>query len=247
MSIYGKLAGAAAGLYMGGPLGALLGSIAGHYFIDKELPFDPDKKPEDQVAFSIGIIALSAKMAKADGVVTRDEITAFRQIFKVPPEDSKNVGRLFDRAKQSVAGFEAYAGQLAGLFNGRLEVLEDVVDGLFHIAKADGVLHPAELSYLENVATIFGFSSDDFIRIKARHMEPDQRDPYVMLGVSRDESSKYIKHTYRKLVAQNHPDKLMARGVPEEAIVIANEKLAAINSAYDEIVKERGSMERGNK
>ncbi len=240
MSIYGKLAGAAAGLYMGGPLGALLGSIAGHYFIDKELPFDPDKKPEDQVAFSIGIIALSAKMAKADGVVTKDEITAFRQIFKVPPEDSKNVGRLFDRAKQSVAGFEAYAGQLAGLFNGRLEVLEDVVDGLFHIAKADGVLHPAELSYLENVATIFGFSADDFIRIKARHMELDQRDPYVTLGVSRDESSKYIKHTYRQLVTQNHPDKLMARGVPEEAIMIATEKLAAINAAYDEIVKERG-------
>jgi len=179
-------------------------------------------------------------MAKADGVVTRDEITAFRQIFKVPPEDSKNVGRLFDRAKQSVAGFEAYAGQLAGLFNGRLEVLEDVVDGLFHIAKADGVLHPSELSYLENVATIFGFSSDDFIRIKARHMELDQRDPYVTLGVSREESAEYIKHTYRKLVAANHPDKLMARGVPEEAIMIATEKLAAINSAYDVIVKERG-------
>jgi len=240
MSIYGKLAGAAAGLYMGGPLGALLGSIAGHYFIDKELPYDPDKKPEDQVAFSIGIIALSAKMAKADGVVTRDEITAFKQIFKVPPEDAKNVGRLFDLAKQSVAGFEAYAGQLAGLFNGRMEVLEDVVDGLFHIAKADGVLHPAELSYLENVATIFGFSADDFIRIKARHMELDQRDPYVTLGVTRDDTSTHIRQTYRKLVAKNHPDKLMARGVPEEAIVIANEKLAAINSAYDEIAKERG-------
>lgn len=240
MSIYGKLAGAAAGLYMGGPLGALLGSIAGHYFVDKELPFDPDKKPEDQVAFSIGIIALSAKMAKADGLVTRDEIDAFRHIFKVPPEDAKNVGRLFDLAKKSVSGFEAYAGQLAGLFNGRLEVLEDVVDGLFHIAKADGVLHPAELIYLENVAVIFGFSHEDFIRIKARHMAQDQRDPYVTLGVSRDESSEYIKHTYRKLVAKNHPDKLIARGVPEEAIVIANDKLAAINSAYDEIVKERG-------
>ncbi len=239
MSIYGKLAGAAAGLYMGGPLGALLGSIAGHYFIDKELPYDPEKNPEDQVAFSIGIIALSAKMAKADGVVTHDEIAAFKQIFKVPTEDSKNVGRLFDRAKQSVAGFEAYAGQLAGLFDGRLEVLEDVVDGLFHIAKADGVLHPAELSYLESVATIFGFSAEDFLRIKSRHMEMDKRDPYVTLGVSREESSKYIKLTYRKLVAENHPDKLIARGVPEEAIVIANEKLAAINAAYDEIVKER--------
>lgn len=240
MSIYGKLAGAAAGLYIGGPLGALLGSIAGHYFLDKEVPFDPEKRPEDQVAFSIGIIALSAKMAKADGVVTRDEIDAFRQIFKVPPEEAKNVGRLFDMAKKSVAGYEAYAGQLAGLFNGRLEVLEDVVDGLFHIAKADGVLHPAELSYLESVATIFGFSSDDFIRIKTRHMDLDERDPYVTLGVSREDTSSYIKLKYRKLVTENHPDKLMARGVPEEAIVIANDKLAAINSAYDVIAKERG-------
>ncbi len=240
MSIYGKLAGAAAGLYLGGPLGALLGSIAGHYFIDKELPYDPDKKPEDQVAFSIGIIALSAKMAKADGVVTRDEVEAFKQIFQVPPDDAKNVGRLFNLAKQSVAGFEAYAGQLAGLFNGRMDVLEDVVDGLFHIAKADGVLHPAELSYLENVATVFGFSARDFGRIKARHMEADKRDPYVALGVAREDSLATIKTKYRKLVAENHPDKLIARGVPEEAVVIANGKLAAINAAYDEIARERG-------
>ncbi len=237
MSIWGKLGGAAAGFAFGGPLGALAGAIAGHMLDRQTEGESPAKK---QVAFTIGVIALGAKMAKADGVVTRDEVEAFKQVFQIPPHEMKNVARVFDLAKTDVAGFEAYAGQLASLFSDSPQTLESVVDGLFHIAKADGVLHPNELVFLNSVAHIFGFSEAVFARIQARHMGPDKGDPYEILGVDRSRSDAEIKSTYRKLVVENHPDKMIAQGMPEEFIKIATEKLARINEAYDRIEQERG-------
>ncbi len=237
MSIWGKIGGAAAGFALGGPLGALIGAVAGH-LVDK-LDTTSISASRDEVAFTIGVIALGAKMAKADGVVTRDEVNAFKQVFQVPDSEIRNVARLFDQAKQDVAGFEAYAGQLARLFRDRRQTLENVLDGLFHIAKADGVLHPNEQEFLQAVAGIFGFDADDFARIMARHMGPDQGDPYVILGLERSASDEEIKKTYRQLVRENHPDKLIAQGMPEEFIRIANEKLARINEAFDRIEKER--------
>jgi len=244
MSIWGKLVGAAAGLTLGGPLGALVGAIAGHYALDRNTgggqPRQAGDHAERQVAFTIGVIALGAKMAKADGRVTRDEVTAFRQIFHVPPAEKENVARVFNLAKQDVAGFEAYAAQLAQLFGSGSEILEDVLDGLFHIAKADGVVHPSERAFLEQVARRFGFSGESFERICARHIEPDEGDPYVVLGLPREVDNEALKRAYRKLVRENHPDRMIARGVPEEFVAIANERLARINVAYDRIQLERG-------
>jgi len=217
-------------------LGALVGALAGH-LVDRRDTSAPGRR--DEIAFTIGVIALGAKMAKADGVVTRDEVDAFKQVFQVPDSEIKNVARLFDLAKKDVAGFEAYASQLAGLFKDRMHTLESVLDGLFHIAKADGVLHPSELEFLEAVAGIFGLDADAFSHIKARHMGPDQADPYVVLGVERGASNDEVKKTYRQLVRENHPDKLIAEGMPEEFIRIATEKLASINEAYDTIARER--------
>jgi len=208
--------------------------------------FSPDPKAADLREAAapdrtrmIAVIALGAKMAKADGQVTADEVAAFREVFTVPPEDVKNVARVFNLAKKDVRGFEAYAQQMAKLFADDSQVLEDVMDGLFHIAKADGVLHDGEADYLMRVAAIFGFDEAGYNRIKARHFH-DTADPYVVLGISRDWENAAIRKHYRKLVAENHPDRLIARGVPEEFIAIANEKLAAINAAYDQIEKERG-------
>ena len=129
------MAGAAAGLAIGGPIGALLGGVAGHYVIDRDE--EQDGPAENQVAFTVGVIALGAKMAKADGVVTIDEVNAFKEVFKVPDGEMKNVARVFNLAKQDVAGYEAYAEQLAAMFKGNRKLLEDVLEGLFHIAKAD--------------------------------------------------------------------------------------------------------------
>jgi DnaJ like chaperone protein len=242
MSIWGKLVGAAAGMAIGGPIGALVGAFAGHLTFDRSRGQGKSEaaEPEEDVAFTIGVIALGAKMAKADGVVTKDEIDAFKDVFIIAPEDMSSVSKVFNLAKRDVAGYDAYARQLASLFKDKPEALEDVMDGLFHIAKADNVVADSELEYLRSVADIFGFSADDFGRIQARHMEPEKTDPYVVLGLERSATDDEIKRSYRRLVRDNHPDKLIARGVPAEAVEIANRKVAAINAAYDQIEKERG-------
>ncbi len=231
MSIWGKLTGAAASI--GGPIGALLSRL-GHLAIDRG-----GSGHDKQVAFTVCVIALGAKMAKADGIVTRDEIEAFKEVFRVPPGEEHNVARLFNLAKQDVAGFESYARQLDRLFHDNRELLTDVMDGLFHIAVADGRLHPNEERFLAQVATEFGFSGREFLRIKGRHFKCEMYDPYNILHASPKVSDAELKLLYHKLVAQNHPDMLIARGVPAEFIDIATRKLAAINAAYEEIRASR--------
>ncbi len=240
MSIWGKVVGAAAGLAMGGPIGALVGAVAGHFAVDRGGEALTGANPEAEVAFTIGVIALGAKMAKADGVVTKDEIDAFKEVFAIPPEEMKNVARVFNLAKRDVAGYDAYARQLANLFKDKPDVLENVLDGLFHIAKADNVVHSSELEYLKSVSGIFGFEERAFEHIRARHVALEDSDPFAVLGLERTATDDDIKRTYRRLVRDNHPDVLIGRGMPPEAIEIANRKLAAINAAYDRIEKERG-------
>jgi len=241
MSIWGKIIGATTGFAVGGPIGALVGGLAGHvYDRHRSRGDEGGGDATKQIAFTIGVIALGAKMAKADGQVTADEVQAFKEVFQIPPEEMKNVARVFDLARKDVRGYEIYAQQIAGLFKENPQVLEDLVDGLFHIAKADGVMHPAELDYLENVSRIFGFEANDFARIKESHLGPDKADPYQVLGVSREASDAEIKKVYRQLIREHHPDALIAQGVPEEFVQVANDKLAAINVAYDRIEKERG-------
>lgn len=204
--------------------------------------FAGDPELRRRVAFSIAMIALSAKMAKADGVVTQDEIRAFRQIFAIPREEERNVGRLYRLAMSDTAGFEAYAERLASLCgSGRpnCAMLTDILDGLFHIAKADGLIHEREVAFLHRVAEIFEIDEAGFERILARHAVPGKADPYAVLGVERDEPYDEIRLHYRRLVKENHPDRLIARGVPEEFIAIANERLATINAAFEQIERQR--------
>jgi DnaJ like chaperone protein len=198
------------------------------------------RAPEKSIAFTIGMIALGAKMAKADGVVTANEIAAFKQVFHVPPEELKNVAQVFNLAKQDVAGYDAYAKQMARLFKGRPEMLEDILDGLFYIAKADGGIHVQEIAYLENVAAIFGFDPLSFARIRARHESDHPDDPYLVLGIDRGASADDLRRHYKKLVRDNHPDRHIAAGMPEEMVEIATKRLARINAAYDQIARERG-------
>ena len=223
MSVWGKLAGAAAGLVGGRPTG-----------------HEEDGPAESEVAFTVGVIALGAKMAKADGVVTVDEVNAFKEVFKIPEGEMQNVARVFNLAKQDATGYEVYAEQLATMFKGNRKLLEDVLEGLFHIAKADEVLHPREEEFLSQVAKRFGITETEFSYIKARHLTATKRNPYDVLGVDASIGSDELKSHYRKLVLENHPDRLMARGVPKEFVAIATEKIAAINEAYGQIAKERG-------
>jgi len=243
MSIWGKILGGAAGFALGGPIGALAGVLAGHA-VDRMSapPGDEAAAPSEvkQVAFTIAVVALGAKMAKADGVVTRDEVAAFKEVFHIPPEEAKNVGKFFDRAKRDTIGFELYAKQIAGMFRDNPPVLEELLDCLFHIARADGIYHPGEKAYLRTVAEIFGFDETAFQRIEARNMGPDKADPYVVLGIDRSASDDEVKAAYRQLIKEHHPDRLIAQGMPPDVIEVANEKLATINGAYEKIEKERG-------
>lgn len=242
MSIWGKIIGGAAGFAVGGPLGAMLGAAAGHA-VDSGLVGAVGAAGEEatrKITFTIGVIALSAKMAKADGQVTRDEVEAFKQVFKIPPHEAKNVGRVFDMARQDTAGYEAYARQIAKLFSDNPSVLEDLLGALFHIAMADGIIHPGEAEFLENVARIFGFSETQYEAIRALYLGPDEADPYTIMGVPHTVSDADLKVRYRTLIKENHPDRLIAQGMPQEFITVANDRLAGINAAYDRIAADRG-------
>ena len=194
--------------------------------------------PERSVAFTIAVIALGAKMAKADGLVTRDEVTAFREVFHIPPEAEKEAARVFNLARQDVAGFEDYATRIAIMFGEDGRVLCDLMEGLFHIAIADGDYHPAEDEFLSRVAHIFGLKDRQFRTLRARFVPDAKPDPYDLLGVTPETPIEDIRKAWRAQVRENHPDRLVARGVPEEAVKLAESRLMAVNRAWEEISKE---------
>ena len=231
MSIWEK--NAATGLAVGGPIGALLGRRGGTLCYRSESR--TGWAGGNQIAFTVGVIALGAKMAKADGLVTEDDVNAFKETFKVPEGE---IARIFNLAKQDVSGYEAYADQLATMFKGNRKLLEDVLDGLFHIAWADNNLHPREESFLADVVKRFGFTEKEFTAIKARQALAEKRNPYHALGVSADISNEALTSHYRKMVMENHPGNLVARGVPKEFVTIASKRMAAINQAYAAIAKQ---------
>ena len=269
MTIWGKIIGATAGFVVGGPLGLLVGAIGGH-FVDRKVnsqssdwgnsfeksPYQDTqgyKEAQKSITFTIAVVVLGAKMAKADGQVTPDEITAFQRVFKVPSSEIGNVRRLFNQAKKDPTGFEPYAKQVAELFADSPEVLEELLWCLAEIAKADHKIHPHELEFLETVADIFHIDAAGFARITALNnfdsgddaksgysSERAQQQPvsdadYRMLGVNPGDDFATIKAAHRKLVQNQHPDRLIAQGLPQEFIDLANEKLGQINAAFDRI------------
>ena len=257
MSIWGKIVGGVAGFALGGPIGGLLGVFLGHRIDKMRAVGGPDTEEFDnsgnrerfqetnqetrQMAFTVAVIALAAKLSKVDGRVTRDEIAAFRRVFRIPPGEIDSVGRLFNEAKQNSTGFEPYANQIAGIFRHDPAILEDLLGALFHIAHADGRYHPNERAFLAKVAAIFGFGPSAFERLEETFTKgEDAGDPYQIMGVDRSVSNEILKAEYRRLMRDHHPDRMVAQGLPPEMVELANEKVVAINAAYDRICKERG-------
>ncbi|MEM1130606.1 MAG: molecular chaperone DjiA [Pseudomonadota bacterium] len=196
--------------------------------------------PERSVAFAIAVIALGAKMAKADGRVTRDEVAAFREVFDIPAAEEANAAHVFNLARQDVAGFEEYARRIRAMFGGGDPVLFDLTEGLFHIAVADGDYLDSENVFLERVAGIFEIPQAEFRALRARYVPDAPPDPYDVLGVSPEASLSDIRARWRDLVRESHPDRMSARGVPEEAVKLAEKRLIAINQAWEEIQDARG-------
>lgn len=187
-------------------------------------------------AFTLALVALAAKMAVADGVVTASEERVFRQLVHAPAADVVEIERFFELAQQDVAGYDSYARKVRKLFEDQPQTLEHVLDALFHIASADGYIHEGELEFLQNVGTIFGFEEARFAQIAAQFVRDGAGpDPYLVLGLSPSADPAEIKRVYRSLIAEHHPDRLIAKGVPTELVSIATARVAAINSAYDQI------------
>ncbi|MGB3279120.1 MAG: molecular chaperone DjiA [Pseudorhodobacter sp.] len=198
--------------------------------------------PERSVGFTIAVIALGAKMAKADGQVTRNEVAAFRQLFTIAPEEEANAARVFNLARQDVAGFEAYARKIAAMFpdEGR-QTLIDLLEGLFTIAMADGDYHPNENEFLAEVARIFGLGEPCFRALRARYVDGAPRDPYDVLGVPPGATLDEVRAAWKQAVRDSHPDRLIARGVPPEAVELASRRMIDINSAWEEINGKRAA------
>ncbi len=195
--------------------------------------------PEKRVGFAIAVIALSAKMAKADGQVTRDEVSAFREVFTIPQDDEKGAARVFNLARTDVAGFEHYATKIATMFGPDDPALCDLMEGLFFIAVADGEYHPAEDDFLTRVAEILGFDELRFRSLRARFVPDADPNPYDVLGVDPDAPYDEIRAVWRNEVRESHPDRMIARGVPQEAVKLAEKRLIAINKAWEEITESR--------
>jgi len=202
---------------------------------------DQNGRPDqlDEAGLVAAVVALGAKMAKADGQVSIDEVAAFKQVFQSSPENEPTIARFFDLARQTTLGFERYASIVAKRFRAQPAALEDVLDGLFHIALADGSVTDDEMTFLVRVGEIFGFSEREFRRIKIAHMGRASDDPYLILGVDEEISDADLKRAYRRMAAANHPDRIVARGVPKELMKLANHKMAMVNKAYAEILAIR--------
>ena len=221
MSIWSRIADALKALAQGESLAQVFDSLR--------------TPPERSVGFAIAVVALGAKMAKADGQVTRDEVTAFREVFEIAREDEAGAARVFNLARQDVAGYRDYAARIGRMFRDDQATLKDLMEGLFHIAMADGFYHPGEDRFLEDVAEIFGLSGSEYRAMRARFVPDAEPDPYTVLGVSPDTPLEEVRRVWRQLVRDNHPDQMIARGVPEEAIQLAQKRMVEINRAWDEI------------
>lgn len=191
--------------------------------------------PEKSVAFTIAVIALGAKMAKADGEVTRDEVIAFRQIFQIAQEDEAQAAKVFDLARQDVAGFDIYAQKIARMFKNDDQILRDLIEGLFHISMADGVYDPAENTFILEVSQIFGMPKKLFDCLRSRYVPGAEPDPYSVLNIGHDADLADVRKAWKSLVRAEHPDTLHARGFPSEAIALANTRLITINKAWEDI------------
>lgn len=227
MSIWTRIADALSALASGEGLSALF---------DRLRP-----PPEKSVAFTIAVIALGAKMAKADGEVTRNEVAAFRQVFAIPPGEEANAARVFNLARQDVAGFDAYARKIRAMFHDDSRVLVDLMEGLFHISVADGRWHPQEEAFLRDVANIFGVGDRCFRSLRARFVPDAQPDPYDVLGVDPDATITEARAAWKQAVRDSHPDRMLARGVPAEAVKLAEQRLIAINAAWEEISSKQAA------
>jgi len=237
MAIWGSLIGGMIGLSLGGPFGMLLGSLIGGKISRAKSRAGFGSFAQPQQIFALSLIVLSAKLSKADGQVSKEELIAVKDKLKIPENEIDQVGKIFNKAKEESAGYEPYAQQIAQVYRGNINVLEEVINILFYIAEADGNISNSELKMIEHIAQIFGLTEIQFNSIKESRKSSDKLNPYIVLESNPDDTIEIIRKRYLKLSKENHPDLLMSKGVPQEVIDESKAKMRAINSAWGQVQK----------
>ena len=237
MSIWGSLIGGMIGLSLGGPIGMLLGSILGGKISRARARGGFRDIGQSQRIFALSLIILSAKLSKADGQVSREELIAVKDKLKIPENELDEVGKVFNKAKQESTGYEPYAQQIAQFYKGNLNVLEEVINVLFYIAESDGHVSVEEEKMIENIAYIFGLTQAQYLSIKESRKSSDKQNPYMVLESSPNDNLQTIRKRYLKLSKEHHPDLLLSKGVPNEVIEESKKTMRSINSAWDQIQK----------
>ena len=237
MAIWGSLIGGMIGLSLGGPFGMLLGSLIGGKISRARSSSGFKSFAQPQQIFALSLIVLSAKLSKADGQISKEELIAVKDKLKIPENEIDQVGKIFNKAKEESAGYEPYAQQIAQIYRGNINVLEEVINILFYIAEADGNVSNAELKMIEHISQIFGLTEVQFNSIKESRKSSDKLNPYVVLESHPDDTIEIIRKRYLKLSKEHHPDLLMSKGVPQEVIDESKAKMRTINSAWDQVQK----------
>ena len=237
MAIWGSLIGGMIGLSLGGPFGMLLGSLIGGKISRAKSRAGFGSFAQPQQIFALSLIVLSAKLSKADGQVSKEELIAVKDKLRIPENELDQVGKIFNKAKDESAGYEPYAQQIAQIYRGNINVLEEVINILFYIAEADGNVSESELKMIERIAQIFGLTEIQFNSIKESRKSSDKLNPYIVLESNPDDTIEIIRKRYLKLSKEHHPDLLMSKGVPQEVIDESKAKMRAINSAWDQVQK----------
>ena len=237
MSIWGSLIGGMIGLSIGGPFGMLLGSLIGGRISRARATSGFSAEAQVQKVFALSLIVLSAKLSKADGQVSKEELIAVKDKLKIPEHELDQVGKIFNKAKEESVGYEPYAKQIAHFYKGHINVLEEVINILFYIAEADGNVSKEEFRMIKNIAQIFGLNESEFNGIVEGRKSSDKLNPYIVLESSPDEDMQTIRKRYLKLSKEHHPDLLISKGVPEEVIEESKKKMRSINSSWSQIQK----------
>ena len=237
MSIWGNLVGGFIGFSFAGPIGALIGSIIGGKISSARRGGFQQNVAQSQQIFAISLVILTAKLAKADGQVSKEELIAIKEKLKVPDHEIDQVGKIFNKAKEDSLGYEPYAKQIAQIYQNKPAVLDEVINILFYIAEADGKVSNSELAMIKNIAQIFNLTDIQFEGIKESRKGSDKLNPYIVLGCTSNDDFATIRKKYLQLSKEHHPDALISKGVPKEVIEESKKKMRAINSAFDKIEK----------
>jgi DnaJ like chaperone protein len=237
MAIWGSLIGGMIGFSLGGPFGMLLGSLIGGKMSRSRSGRGFRSFAQPQQIFALSLIVLSAKLSKADGQVSREELIAVKDKLKIPDSELDQVGKIFNKAKEESTGYEPYARQIAEVYKGNLNIMEEVINTLFYIAESDGNVSDKELEMIEDIARIFGLNDIQINGIKESRKSSDKLNPYIVLESKPEDSLDTIRKRYLKLSKEHHPDLLMSKGVPQEVLDESKAKMRAVNSAWSQIQK----------